>query len=406
MSSEVNLLTNQQITPDIDTPSNNAGMASILAQETHQQKPQLNASPKLGHWLQAQGGSLAFTTYQSARLFLISPAANGQTEALERIVGSAMGLAVNGESLWVSNKEQAWRFSNVGAHRIGNQQCDAVYMPRRGYFLGPCDTHDLLANTRFNGQQHELLFVNTNFSCIAALDEHYGFRPVWKPDFISALSPEDRCHLNGMGAREGELAFATLCGRSDAPHGWKTVKNGGGCVVDINTQAILCEGLSMPHSPRWHDGRLWLLNSGMGEFGYVEAGRFVPVGHCPGFARGLTFVGGCAVIGVSRLRENAFSSDLPLRQQLASRHVRETCGLMVFDLATQTLVHWLNIQGPVTELYDVVFLPGVTTPYTPGFSEPELQSRMVHVPVTEFPVVPPRVSVFPAASTSANALKN
>ena len=62
---------------------------------------------------------------------------------------------------------------------------------------------------------------------IAAIDAHYGFRPLWKPDFITALSPEDRCHVNGMGARDGELAYATVCGRFDTPLGWKAVKHGG-----------------------------------------------------------------------------------------------------------------------------------------------------------------------------------
>lgn len=403
MISELNSLTNQHITPDVDAASKPAGMASIREQEALSQKPELIASPGLGTWLREQGGSLTFTTYQSARLFLVSPGDNGQAEALERIVGSAMGLAVSGDALWVSNQEQAWRFSNVGPHRINDQQCDAVYMPRRGYFLGPCDTHDLLANTTFNGQRYELLFVNTSFSCIATLDEHYGFRPLWKPDFISALSPEDRCHLNGMGARDGELAFVTVCGKTDTPRGWRNVKRDGGCVMEVKSQRVLCDGLSMPHSPRWHDGRLWLLNSGMGEFGYIDAGHFVPVAHCPGFARGLTFVGNYAVIGLSRLRDNTFASEVPLRQQLASHQLQETCGLMVFDLGTQKLVHWLNILGPVTELYDVAYLAGVMAPYTPGFSEPKLQSRMVHMPVTGFAVAPPRLALMPVPTST---LKN
>lgn len=361
------------------------GLQSVIAQERQAEKPALNASPGLGGWLKEVGGSLAFTTYQSSRLFLLSAAEDGQTLALERIMGAAMGLAVDPKGLWVVNQQQAWRFSNLGPQTLGETAFDAVYMPRKGYFLGPCDAHDILADVSFRGQNHELLFVNTHYSCIAALDDYYNFRPIWKPAFISALSLGDRCHLNGMCARDGELAYATLCGRSDTAIGWKPMKSGGGCVVDIASNEIVCEGLSMPHSPRWHDGKLWLLNSGDGDFGYVDfaAHRFISVGQCPGFARGLCFIGDYAVIGVSKLRENTFSSGLNIKARLESQHIQEFCGLLVIDPTTGTLVHWLTIEAPVTELYDVAFLPGVMHPYTPGFSEPQLHRAICQFPEDE-----------------------
>jgi hypothetical protein len=63
-------------------------------QEKQTVKPTLHASPKLGAWLREVGGSLAFATYQSARLFILSAGAGDQTNVLERIKGAAMGLAV------------------------------------------------------------------------------------------------------------------------------------------------------------------------------------------------------------------------------------------------------------------------------------------------------------------------
>ena len=370
--------------------------------ENQQVKPTLHASPGLGAWLKAVSGSLAFTTYQSARLFLLFAAEDGQkTQSQERVMGAAMGLAVDPHGMWVANRQQVWRFSNIGPQTLGETAFDAVYMPRKGYFLGPCDTHDILANVTFRGERHELLFVNTHYSCIAAIDDYYGFRPLWKPGFISALSLEDRCHLNGMCARDGELAYATLCGRSDTTIGWKPMKSDGGCVVEIATDKIVCEGLSMPHSPRWHRGRLWLLNSGVGDIGYVDfaTGKFVTVGQCPGFARGLCFVGDYAVVGVSKLRENAFASGLSIVGRLESQHIRQTCGLLVIDIRNGTLVHWLTIEGVVEELYDVAFLPGVERPFTPGFSEPQLHRVLVHAPAGEFALVPmPRENQGAAAS--------
>lgn len=380
-------------------------MTTSAFQTVVEQKKQpaatLLPSPELGYWLQQAGGSLVFTTYQSARVFFLSALQEEDgsigTVALERIVGSAMGLAIDREKLWVTNKEQAWRFTNVGARTLKPGpddepvDYDAVYMPRWGILLGGCDTHDVLANVRFNGRQYELLFVNTAFSCICSIDGHYNFVPIWKPSFISALSPEDRCHLNGMGARDGQLAYATACGETDAALSWKECKSGGGLLMDVQANAIITHGLSMPHSPRWHDGKVWLLNSGDGHLGYIDPadGRFMPVADCPGFARGLHIVGDHAVIGLSKLRENTFASGLKIKQKLESRHVLQRCGLVIVNLRTGKTEHWLSIEGGITELYDVAFLPGIQRPYTPGFSQPELHRHLFNVPNDLGPVVAP-----------------
>ena len=319
--------------------------------------------------------------------------------AQERIVGSAMGLAINEHALWISNKEQVWRFSNVGPMTIKDEDWQAVYMPRKGYFLGGCDTHDIVPSAAFLGKGYELAFVNTAYSCIAAIDSHYGFLPLWKPDFITALSPEDRCHINGMGTQDGELAFVTLCGQFDTPIGWKAVKNGGGMIMDMRSNDVLCRGLSMPHSPRWHNGRLWLLNSGNGDFGYLDGETFVPVCLCPGFARGLTFVGDYAVIGLSKLRDNTFASGMAIKERLEKQHIQQRCGLIVVDLRSVKTVHWLTITG-ISELYDVGFLPGITRLYTPDFSEPDLHRAMVHGMPGVFPFAAPRPA--PEANSPEN----
>lgn len=366
-----------------------SGMATVQTAEK-QPKPQLLPSPGFGEWLAQHNGSLIFSTYQSSRVFFLSPGAGGETVGLERIVGSAMGLAVTPSALWIANKEQAWRFSNVGPCTVEDEPRQAVYMPRKGYFLGACDTHDIAAGAVFQGHQYELVFINTLYSCIAAIDPHHCFRPLWKPDFITALSPEDRCHLNGLGLHDGEVAYVTLCGRFDTPIGWKAVKNGGGLVMDVRSGEVLCEGLSMPHSPRWHNGRLWLLNSGNGDFGYVENGRFIPVALCAGFARGLCFVDNYAVIGLSRLRDNTFASGMAVKERLERARILQRCGLIIIDLNTGQTVHWLTIDGSISELYDVAFLPGVTRPYTPGFSEPDLHKAIYHAVPGIFPFAAPR----------------
>lgn len=355
-------------------------------------KPLLTPSPGLAAWLESTGGSLAFSTYQTGRLFFLGTNPDGSLVALERVVGTAMGLAIDQDKLWIGNREQLWRFSNTGPDEINGQPYDAIYMPRQGYLLGNSNTHDILADATYQGQRFDLLYANTQFSCIATPDDHYSFRPVWVPEFISELTPDDRCHLNGICAQEGELAYATICGRFDTRLGWKGVKSHGGCVVDVRSGATVCTGLSMPHSPRWHDGRLWLINSGEAQLGYVDFPRktFVPLLPCQGFARGLAFVDHYAVVALSRLRpeKHGLVGQINLAAQLESKGQYQRCGLLVFDIARNALAHWLTIEGQVTETYDVAFLPGIRKPYTPGFREPEQHRWRMHLPPGPWRVAP------------------
>ena len=369
-----------------DTSSQNDQNKSDLVNSQDQQanKPQLSPSPDFARWLSTTGGSLAFSTYQSGRLFLLGSHRDGSLYAQERTVGTAMGLAIDAEKLWIGCRDQIWRFVNTGPGRIHGQDYGAIYLPRTGYMIGQSNTHDVLNDVSFRGKQYDFLYANTQFSCIATLDNRFTFRPIWTPDFITELKAEDRCHLNGICAEAGELAFATFCGHYDTPLGWKAQQTGSGFVMDIRSNTVVCTGLSMPHSPRWHDGRLWLLNSGEGELGFVDfaSARFVPVMQCAGFARGLAFVGDYAVVALSRLRpsKEGILTHINLANRLKDRNTFQRCGLQVFDLKSNALVHWLHINGVVTELYDVVYLPEIAQPYTTGFSEPKLSLKRVMLP--------------------------
>ncbi|MDD5274863.1 MAG: DUF4915 domain-containing protein [Methylovulum sp.] len=135
----------------------------------------------------------------------------------------------------------------------------------------------------------------------------------------------------------------------------------------------------MPHSPRWYQGRLWLLNSGSGELGYLDGEAFVPITFCPGFVRGLAFWRHYALVGLSKLRSPAFSG-LPLETRLAESGGTAQCGMMmVVDLNTGNVVHWLHIDGVVEELFDVVVLPTVRQPQVLGFQNDDI-GRLVTFP--------------------------
>ncbi|NIA69655.1 TIGR03032 family protein [Pelagibius litoralis] len=194
------------------------------------------------------------------------------------------------------------------------------------------------------------------------------------------MAAEDRCHLNGLAMQEGRARYVTAVSQSDVADGWRDRRGDGGCVIDVASGEIVVAGLSMPHSPRLHNGRLWLLDSGTGYFGYVdpEKGNFERVAFCPGYLRGLSFIGNFAVVGLSRPRGNRTFSGLALDDNLAKADSDARCGLMVIDLKSGDIVHWLRIDGVVEELYDVVILPGAVRPMALGFKTDEIR-RVLNV---------------------------
>jgi uncharacterized protein (TIGR03032 family) len=335
----------------------------------------LTASRQFTSWLAEQRASVAFTTYQAGKLFLIGLKPDGGLSVFERTFNRCMGLWADGQSLVMSSLYQLWRFENaLEPGQVANGY-DRVYIPQLAYTTGDLDIHDLAVDG-----DGRILFVNTLFGCLARPSERHSFVPVWRPPFISRLAAEDRCHLNGLALADGQPRYVTVVSQSDVADGWRDRRRDGGCLLEVPSGEAVVSGLSMPHSPRLHDGRLYMLESGTGQFGWVnlEAGKFEPIAFCPGYARGLSFVGNFALVGLSRPRENSSFSGLPLDDNLAKRDAEARCGVLVIDLRTGDTVQWLRIEGVVQELYDVVVLPGVGRPMALGFKTDEIH-RMITV---------------------------
>ena len=338
---------------------------------------EINASRQFTPWLFEQNLSLAFTTYQAGKLFFIGWQPDGRLSVFERTFERCMGLYAQGSSLYMSSLYQLWRLENILQPGQIHNNYDALYLPQVGYVTGDLDIHDI-ALAQAEGQDsntQKLIFVNTLFSCLATISETHSFIPVWQPPFISKLAAEDRCHLNGLAVRDGLARYVTAVSQSDVADGWRDKRVNGGCVIDVQSNEILLTGLSMPHSPRWYRDKLWLLNSGTGEFGYadLERGKFEPVAFCPGYQRGLAFHGDFAVVGISQPRHNKTFSGLPLDEQLLAKNAKPRCGLLVIDLRTGDVVHSLRLEGVVEELYDVQVLPGVRRPMAIGFRTDEIR---------------------------------
>ncbi len=318
-----------------------------------------SASPGLLGFLDAHDLTICMSSYQSGRFYLIGRNPRGGLMINEEVFGKAMGIFVQDETIHLAAGTQIYRLENtLRPGERAEEVFDHCFVPRTIHTVGPIDTHDIAIDR--NG---EILFVSTAFNCVAKRSQKHSFEPIWKPPFVSRVVREDRCHLNGMALRDGRLAYVTAVSKSDTIDGWRDRRADGGVVIDTQTDQIICEGLSMPHSPRFHNGKLWLLNSGTGELGFVDrdkpaAEAFTPIVFCPGFARGLALQGKYAFVGLSRPRYERFEG-LALDQKLRDADSEPWCGLQIIDLETGQVAAWLRVDGAVQELYDVALLPQV-----------------------------------------------
>ncbi len=331
---------------------------------------EINTSRQFTNWMLEQKLSLGFTTYQAGKLFLLGLQPNGRLSVFERTFNRCLGLWSNGQTMWMSSLYQLWRFENVIDKGLSAQGYDRLYVPQVGYTTGDLDIHDVAVEA-----SGRVVFVNTLFGCLATISETHSFIPLWKPPFISKLAAEDRCHLNGLALENGKAKYVTAVSQSDVADGWRDRRHDGGCVIDIESNEIMASGLSMPHSPRVYRDKLWLLNSGTGHFGFIDraTGKFEKVAYCPGYLRGLSFHGDYAIVGLSKSRENKTFSGLELDNNLKSGDAEARCGVQVIDLKSGDIVHWIRVDGVVTELYDVIALPGVVRPQSLGFKTDEIR---------------------------------
>jgi uncharacterized protein (TIGR03032 family) len=283
-----------------------------------------------------------------------------------------MGLSVDadGRRLTMATRYQIRELVDALPEDETYEGYDRVYVPRRAYTTGELDAHDI-ART----ETGEILFVNTRFSCLAQTSETCSFRVVWTPSFLSQISPEDRCHLNGLAMHDGCPRYVTAASSSDVASGWRDRRKGGGVVIDVDTGEVVARGLTMPHSPRIHEGELYLLNAGTGDLGRIDrtGGSFEPLAFYPGFGRGLAFWKHYAIIGTSKPRGDEVFRDLPLGTRLRDKDAEPRCGVFVVDLNTGATAHWMTFTDVVDELYDVQVLPRTIRPMALGFKTDEIR---------------------------------
>ena len=286
-----------------------------------------DVSESFPEWLRAAGGSIALTTYQAGKVGMIGWDGRRVT-LLFRDFPKPMGLDVDGPRMLLATQHRLIELGNdplLAVEFLEGQpgRYDALYLPRVAHYTGDLNVHDVADG--IDGPW----MVNTRFSCLSVAGRDYSFVARWRPPFLSELVPEDRCHLNGLAMQGGRPRFVTALGETDAVGGWRAGKDGGGVLIDVEANQVVLRGLSMPHSPRFHEGGLYVLNSGAGELWRVELDSFrhQVVCNLPGYARGLGFAGHYALVGLSMIREKHVFGGLPVQ----TRHPALKCGVAVVE---------------------------------------------------------------------------
>jgi uncharacterized protein (TIGR03032 family) len=336
---------------------------------------QISVSRGFGNWLKRTNCSLAFSSYQTGQLFLVGLLPSGQVSFHQQNYVRAMGLHATPQRLYVGSLFQIWRLENVLApHERANENFDRLYVPRNAQTTGDIDVHELSVD-----RAGRVIFVNTKFSCLATTSVTHGFKPLWKPPFISRLAAEDRCHLNGLAMQDGAPAYVTAVSRSDMINGWRDRRHEGGVLIDVRDDRVVTDQLSMPHSPRAAPDGVWLLDSGRGMLARVDpaSGAREDVAFCPGFLRGLALHAGYAIATVSLPRDGAFSG-LALQDELKKRDGEPWCGICIIDLRTGDLVDWIRLNGAIKELFDVAVIPDTQCPMALGIGSPDIQSLIFY----------------------------
>jgi uncharacterized protein (TIGR03032 family) len=300
--------------------------------------------------------SMLVSTYQTGKL-ICARYDGGQLNTHFRNFARPMGLAVAPGRIAVGTRAEVLDYRNfpaVAPKVEPRGKHDACFLPRNKHFTGDIRIHEIAF------AQGELWLAATNFSCLATLDAEHSFVPRWTPPFISALTSEDRCHLNGLCVIDDEPSYVTALGETDTPGGWRENKASGGILIDVESGETVLAGLSMPHSPRWFDGRLWLLESGKGTISVTDLddGTVETVAELPGFTRGLLFAGGIAFVGLSQVRETATFGGLPLMERLDER----LCGVWAVNPHSGQIVGFLRFEELVQEVFEVALLPGSRYP--------------------------------------------
>jgi uncharacterized protein (TIGR03032 family) len=379
-----------ELGPDIsviDSASSKPRVTKKLSEGTPFNARFAGALPEL---LTKAKASLIFTAYNSGCVGTVRAEGASIDTSYIRLE-KPMGMALSDGRLSISTMDSILGFQmhNQLASKLSSElNPDVVFAPQSTIHTGKIDVHDMAHGSApgFEG----LWFINSAFSCLSVLNPDFSFVPKWRPKWISGLAFENRCHLNGLAMVDGAPKYVTSLSQSDAPNGWRASKGTSGVIVDITTNRVIADVLSMPHSPRWHKNKLYFLESGKGSLSMVDhrSGVVTTIATLPGFTRGLAFIGDFAIVGLSQVRDSAFK-DLPVTATKQERN----CGIWVIDTRSGKTVGTLKFDGIVQELFEITVVENSRWPMF-----------IKRIPETATAFVLPKAAMKDLRSTPATAI--
>jgi uncharacterized protein (TIGR03032 family) len=302
--------------------------------------------------------SLLVSTYQAGRLIVVRPEPKGGLNTHFVCLDKPMGMAMGKGRFAQGTRNEIIEYHNVpaAASKVEPKGThDACFVPRVRHTTGDVDIHEMDYD-----KDNRLWYINTRFSCLCVRNAEYSFEPKWRPWFVNAYAPEDRCHLNGLGMVDGVPKYVSALGAGDSKENWRENKRSGGVIIDIDKNDFVLEGLSMPHSPRWYQGKLYALESGNGSLivADIKKGTWETVVELEGFTRGVDFVGDVAFIGLSQVRESNTFGGIPLTERLTERN----CGIWAVNIKTGQVLGFLKFDGIVQEIFSIQVVQGAQFP--------------------------------------------
>ena len=216
---------------------------------------------------------------------------------------------------------EVWEFRDVPARGRRLEPAgrhDACFLPRVGHVTGDIQIHEMAwARTTSCGSSTPASPACARSAATAQLRAALAAAVRHRPGPRGPLPPQ----RPGHGATAARATSPPWARPTRRPAGGPN-KRDGGVLIDVRPARSSLRGLSMPHSPRWHDGRLWVLRVGHAAARLSSTrppARYEPVAALPGFTRGLDFAGPLAFVGLSQVRETAVFSGIPIAERPVAR---------------------------------------------------------------------------------------
>ena len=301
--------------------------------------------------------SVIFSTYQAGRIMIIGSLDGYNIHQIPIAYKKPMGIAIEENRIAVASLDEISFFTYnddvITSIKPNDENMDRMYLYRASYNTSSLDIHDI------DFDQSGLWGVNTLFSCLCKFTLAYNFSPRWKPYFITEITPEDRCHLNGLALENSSPKYVSALSSTDTKGGWRKDIMNTGIIMDVEKNEILCDGLGMPHSPRIINGDLYFLESARGKLfkWNDEKKQKELVYNFNRFVRGIKHYKGVLFIAFSKIRKTSESF-----QKVGVKENSKNAGFIIFDLRTKTTFGELLYEDTIDEIYDINIIEGPKKP--------------------------------------------